>query len=71
MAKKENKTGKHGGARPGAGRPSSGYATATVSIRHRKDVIDRVKEKYKNPGELTRLGQQWLDSLAEHSQDIL
>jgi hypothetical protein len=66
MGRKKKKVERRGGARPGAGRPKgTATATATVSIRHRKDVIDRVKGKHPNPGEITRLGQQWLDGLAE------
>ena len=68
MGRKKKKIERRGGARPGAGRPkgmTTGRITSTVSIRHSKNIIDRVKEKHPNPGEITRLGQRWLDSLAE------
>jgi hypothetical protein len=68
MGRKKKKVERRGGTRPGAGRPkgsATGRITATVSIRHSKDVIEAVKKKHPNPGEITRLGQEWLNSLAE------
>jgi hypothetical protein len=69
MKKPKNKI--HGGKRAGAGRKIGSKTsieklkppTSTISIRHNKDVIDTVKKKYSQKGELTKLGQEWLNSL--------
>ena len=62
---------KHGGKRPGAGRKVGSKTandklklpTATISIRHCKIIVDAVKAKYPNRGELNSIGKIWLESL--------
>lgn len=54
----------HGGARKGAGRKKQ-TPTATISIRHEKKVVDKVKKKYKK--QFNQLGKEWLNSLIKKS----
>ena len=57
----KEKKGKRGGYR-GFHR-AKGEPTANITIRHKKSVIDAIKEKYPERGQIARLGQAWLDSL--------
>jgi hypothetical protein len=51
-----------GGAREGAGRPPSDREFDYVTVRHEKEVIDRLREKYKR-GELASILRKKMNQL--------
>lgn len=55
-------TGKHGGARPGAGRKPSGDGVATYSVRMTKSQVELLKEW--GGGDVSA-GLRWLVTVAE------
>jgi hypothetical protein len=52
-----------GGKRNNAGRPSSGKKFKNLTLTVDSELLDKVRQKYPNRGELHQLGTLWLNSL--------
>lgn len=55
---------KRGGQRKGSGAKKKD-PTSTISIRHKKNIVDKVKKKHAKK-DLQKLGQCWLNELIKN-----
>jgi hypothetical protein len=53
----------HGGARPNAGRPGTDTEFSYFTVRHEKSIIDKLKRKYPEKGELAAKLRERMDEL--------